>query len=80
LAAKRKGPPISIDATRCTGCLLCELRCSLRFIKAFSPAKAAIAVYRKVESADEYGVTFNDSCDNCGLCVQFCNYGALTQI
>ena len=79
LIAKSKGLQITADSTKCVGCLLCELRCSLRFEKAFNPAEAAIAIRRKVKSASEYEISFNEICDNCGLCVQFCNYGALTQ-
>ena len=70
---------IKTDASRCVGCLLCELRCSLRFEKAFNPAKAAIRVHRQVDSVNEYDISFTEKCDRCGLCVQFCLYGALTQ-
>ncbi len=77
--ARRKGPPIRADASKCTGCLICELRCSLRFEKAFNPAKAAVTIRRLVSAEDEYEISFNDRCDNCGICVQFCVYGALTQ-
>ena len=76
----RKGLPIIADATKSTGCLVCELRCSLRFEKAFNPAKAAIVVRRRVEAANEYEISFTDTCDNCGSCVRSCSYGALTQV
>lgn len=76
---KRKGPPIRVDAARCTGCLICELRCSLRFEKAFSPAKAAIRVRRLVGAEDEYQISFTERCDNCGICARYCPYGALVQ-
>ena len=76
---KRKGPPIRVDAARCTGCLICELRCSLRFEKAFIPAKAAIRVRRLVGAEDEYHISFTERCDNCGICARYCPYGALVQ-
>jgi ferredoxin len=75
----RQLPEIKVDVGRCAGCLLCELRCSLRFEKAFNPIKAAIRVRRQVNSPNEYSISFTDKCDRCGLCVQFCLYGALTQ-
>jgi len=76
---KRKGPPIKVDAAKCTGCLICELRCSLRFEKAFNPSKAQIVIRRLVGADNEYQITFTDRCDNCGICVRYCPYGALIQ-
>jgi ferredoxin len=61
------------------GCLICELRCSLRFVKAFNPAKAAIEVRRQIQSTNEYEISFTDRCDNCGICARYCSYGALIQ-
>jgi Fe-S-cluster-containing dehydrogenase component len=43
--APRKGRSIRADASKCLGCLICGLRCALRFEKAFNPAKAAIEVH-----------------------------------
>jgi len=67
------------DAAKCTGCLICELRCSLRFEKAFNPSRAAIVIRRLVEGDNEYGISFTDRCDNCGICVRYCPYRALAQ-
>lgn len=71
--------PIAADATRCTGCLICRLRCSLRFEKSFLPAKAAIVIRRQTNTQPEYRITFTDRCDNCGICARYCSYRALTQ-
>jgi len=79
LIAPGKGRPIRADASKCLGCLICELRCSLRFEKAFNPAKAAIEVRRQIQSANEYEISFSDRCDNCGICARYCSYGALIQ-
>ena len=76
---RKKGPPISVDASKCAGCLICELRCSLRFEKAFNPARAAIMIRRRVQSVNEYEISFSDRCDNCGICARYCSYGALSQ-
>jgi len=76
---QKKGMPITVIASRCAGCLVCELRCSLRFAKAFNPARAAIQVRRQVNSDSEYKIGFTEGCDHCGLCVRFCSYGALAQ-
>jgi ferredoxin len=79
LVATRKGPPIAVDAASCTGCLICELRCSLRFEKAFNPSKSQIRIRRLVRGDCEYDISFTDRCDNCGICVRYCPYGALIQ-
>jgi len=73
------GPPIEVNAAKCTGCLTCELRCSLRFEKGFQPAKAAIQVRRLVGADPEFAISFTSRCDNCGICARFCSYGCLTQ-
>lgn len=69
---------IDVDATKCTGCLICELRCSLRFEKAFNPAESAIEVRRLPDSDNEYSIFFDDRCDSCGICARYCSYSALT--
>ena len=79
MVTKKKGPPISVDASKCTGCLICELRCSLRLEKEFNPAKAAIKIRRLVGAENEFEISFTEKCDNCGICARHCPYGALVQ-
>ncbi|MFQ5829069.1 MAG: 4Fe-4S binding protein [Candidatus Methylomirabilia bacterium] len=74
---RRMGPPILIHPEQCTGCLICELRCSLRFVKAFNSSRSAIQVRRLVGGDHEFAVAFTDLCDNCGICARFCPYEAL---
>jgi NAD-dependent dihydropyrimidine dehydrogenase PreA subunit len=74
---RKKGPPVIAYPDNCTGCLICQLRCSWRFEKAFNPAKAAIQVRRLVEDEREFAITFTERCDNCGICSRYCPYGAL---
>jgi NAD-dependent dihydropyrimidine dehydrogenase PreA subunit len=61
----------------CTGCLICELRCSLRLAKEFDAARSAIRVRRLIGGGAEFDLAFSDVCDGCGLCARFCPYGAL---
>lgn len=77
MAARNPRPPLTVDATRCFGCLVCELRCSLRFEKAFNPSQSAIQVRRQVGGLTEYTLSLIEKCDSCGICVRFCPYGAL---
>jgi len=74
---KKMGPPVKTHPDRCTGCLICALRCSLRLSKGFNPANARIQIRRLVDAQTEYAVSFSEACDNCGICVRHCPYGAL---
>lgn len=76
--AGRKGPPIKVYPAKCAGCLICELRCSFRFERAFNPIRAAIKVARSNREG-EFSILFTEKCDNCGICARFCPYGALIQ-
>jgi len=78
MLTKRKVPSINVDSTKCCGCLICPMRCSLRFEKAFDPSSAAIQIRKLVNQDTEFSITFTDKCDSCGICARFCPSGALT--
>ncbi len=71
--------PIVLDLTRCAGCRTCQIRCSLRWEGAFVPAKAKVTVTRLVGNDHEFGISFSEECDYCGICSKYCPYGALTR-
>jgi ferredoxin len=79
MTLRKKGPAIQPFPDLCAGCLICELRCSLRFEKAFNPSKARIKIRRQVGADREYEIVFDDYCDCCGICARHCPYGALVQ-
>jgi ferredoxin len=79
LSLSKQERPIKYDESLCTGCLICELRCSLRFEKAFNPAKARISIKRQAGGEKEFAIFIAPECDNCGICARNCVYGALTQ-
>ena len=66
---------IEVNEKRCSGCQICQLKCSYLFDKSFNPSKAFISV-----SVDEVipKIQFLDGCNNCGQCARHCSYGALT--
>jgi formate dehydrogenase beta subunit len=73
--------PILVDPTKCVGCFRCALMCSLRFEGAFNPGYAKIKIVPPDRSTPpgESEISFTDDCDNCGICVRTCSYGALTR-
>jgi NAD-dependent dihydropyrimidine dehydrogenase PreA subunit len=75
-----EGRRIVANEEKCYGCLVCQLRCSFRFEKAFNPAKAAIRINRFAKGGIGYLISFTDKCDACGICAKHCPYGALTWI
>ena len=79
MTTRKKGRPIRVDLSQCVGCLICELRCSFRFERAFNPSKAYIKVLMANNGEGEFKIVFTDECDNCGICARYCPYGTLSQ-
>ena len=65
---------VLINLERCTGCLNCQLICSLTFTKAFNPSQSRIII----DCANGKEIHFTEDCTCCNLCVKYCVYGALT--
>ena len=66
---------INVDISKCTGCRRCQLVCSERKTGVYDYTSASLTIQE-----DDYSVSqikFNDDCDLCYLCVQYCKYGAL---
>jgi len=62
---------------RCVGCLNCQLICSFSFEKVFNVFKARIMIDR-VDGNSKIG--FTDKCTSCGICADYCLYGALEKV
>ena len=61
------------DASKCTGCRLCEEICSRTYFKAADREKSSIRVM-KIE--DKYWI---EVCDQCGDCMKMCGPVALNR-
>ncbi len=64
-----------VDESRCTGCLNCQLICSITFEDEFNPASARLFIDRM--KGKTLSIRFRDDCTKCGLCARHCLYGAL---
>lgn len=66
---------IEINEKRCTGCQICQLKCSYLQDKSFNLSKAFINI-----SVNDLTpkIQFLEGCTHCGQCARHCSYGALT--
>ena len=62
-------------AENCVGCLQCQMRCSIAFEGIINPLEARVKIQHPVTG--KRGITFTEECNDCGLCVKVCLYGAL---
>ena len=69
---------ITVDPSKCAGCITCMLRCSFRSGNKFNLSGACIQVDRLVGRPNEFDVTFTAGCDACLICARYCPYGAIT--
>ena len=74
---KRTGNSRFIKAfpEKCAGCLSCALACSLMFTGAFNPFKSRIRI--NYPGDIQRGIVFTRECNDCGMCVEYCNFDAL---
>jgi len=60
----------------CSGCLMCQLACSSAWARAYNPSQSHILI-EEVDDSGIFNIAFTDECNDCGLCVHYCVYGAL---
>ncbi|MHA1786040.1 MAG: 4Fe-4S dicluster domain-containing protein [Candidatus Helarchaeota archaeon] len=65
---------IEVNEKLCSGCQICQLKCSYIRDKVFNPNRAFIQI-----SVNDVipTIQFLDGCTQCGQCVKHCSYGAL---
>ena len=69
-----KAKEIIINEKKCSGCLMCQLKCSYLFHKEFNPSKANIII----DASNIFPkISFLEDCKECWECVKICLYGAL---
>ncbi|MBA3036863.1 MAG: hypothetical protein FP814_10275 [Desulfobacterium sp.] len=78
--SKKKNGRITIAPDLCTGCLRCALACSFFTSpeKTFNLSNSRITVLPGYDLR-QFEIAFKDACDQCGICVQYCEFGALNR-
>ena len=67
---------ITVNSSRCAGCLTCQLRCSFTYTGSFNLEDAAIVITEV--SPGVRSIQFTERCvKNCSLCARYCTYGAI---
>jgi ferredoxin len=67
---------LKADSSRCTGCRLCQLACSLYHFQENNPKKSCLAI---VPHFPEPGVFEVRTCTQCGECAEVCPVEAILQ-
>jgi len=67
---------IGRDESRCTGCLTCQLACSLSKFKEHNPKKSAIGIRGEFPAPGHYRITL---CNQCGACIEVCPEHAISR-
>lgn len=67
---------IKLENSKCTGCSLCQLICSLVHFKENNPKKAAIHIERKFPEPGEFEIHI---CNQCGRCQEVCPVEAISE-
>ena len=77
-----KDTDFQVVAELCVGCQYCELACSFVKFQVYDRSKSYIRVTRDHESGvpERYRVVFLDDCDSCSACLEYCYFGAITNL
>jgi len=70
---------IAVRSEKCTGCMSCQLACSITRYGEFNPSKARIRLTR-LGGQERYAVSFSPRCRGCGVCASYCAYGVLQEV
>ena len=65
---------IQTNTDNCTGCLRCALACSDLYSRCFNPLASRIRI---VVSDGDWSIDFTEDCNECGICVDHCFFGAV---
>lgn len=58
----------------CVGCRMCQIVCSLAHEGLCGPSSSRVALSFKGVATK---ASFDRECDECGLCAEYCPYGAM---
>lgn len=67
----RKNVSMTGDASKCSACWQCQMMCSYHFEDEFSATKARLSIHFG-DDGNPCEITFDEECDNCGICFKYC--------
>ncbi|MFN8626121.1 MAG: 4Fe-4S dicluster domain-containing protein [Candidatus Binatia bacterium] len=82
MARANKDTDFQVHAELCVGCQYCELACSFVKFEVYDRSRSYIVVSRHHESKvpETYKVVFTADCDSCGVCLEYCYFGAIVNL
>lgn len=69
-----------VNSDACVGCNLCMMSCSFVKHRVYDTSIAYISVTKDAGPSyrpERYFPKFEESCDSCGFCLEFCYFGAI---
>jgi len=75
MSRARNSREIIAHPEKCSGCMICALICSWTFTGAFNPFESRILI--NYPGDVQRSIVFTRECNNCGVCVEYCNFDAL---
>ena len=77
VTSEKKKVGVLVHPEKCTGCRVCQMECSFRYHKKFSPALANIRILETPARGLSYVIEYTDDCHGCLTCASACVFGAL---
>ncbi len=74
--SKKSISSVETHPEKCVGCRICQLYCSFLFTRKYNPSEARLSINRD-DNQNIFEISFTDECNDCGLCAEYCMYGAL---
>jgi ferredoxin len=72
---RKRSNQVKAYPEKCAGCMSCALACSWTFAGVFNPLKSRILI--NYPGDVQRKIIFTRDCNNCGVCVDYCNFDAL---
>lgn len=67
---------IAVDASKCSGCRVCELLCAMEHFVESNPKKAALNIVGHFPAPGTYEIQM---CNQCGVCAEVCPVEAIKE-
>ncbi len=75
MTQRNRSKEVKAYPEKCAGCMNCALACSWTFTGKFNPLNSRILINWPGDT--QRSIIFTRECNDCGVCVDYCNFDAL---